>query len=73
MEHIVSRNDDELIKKVFLAQKETPTQGDFVKLLEKDLEELHITYEDVITNTNTKQKLQNNCNQCCVWKIKRKT
>ena len=35
MKHIQSRDDSELIKRVFLAQKETPTKGDFVKLIEK--------------------------------------
>ena len=35
MKHILSRDDNELIKRVFLAQKETPTKGDFVRLVEK--------------------------------------
>ena len=72
MKHIVSRNDDELIKKVFLAQKETPTQGDFVKLIEKYLEELHITYEDVITNTITRQKLKTIATNAAFGKLKEK-
>ena len=36
LKHILSRSDEELIKKVFLAQKEHPTQGDFVKLVQQD-------------------------------------
>ena len=58
MNHILSKDDDELIKKVFLAQKETPTQGDFAKLIEKDLKELNITYEEAISNRITKKKLK---------------
>ena len=33
MKHILSRKGNELIKKVFLAQQENPTTGDFVKLV----------------------------------------
>ena len=44
LKHILSRNDEELIKKkYFLAQKEHPSQGDFVKLVQKDLEILGIS------------------------------
>ena len=72
MKHIVSRDDDELIKKVFLAQKETPTQGDLVKLIEKYLEELHITYEDIVTNTITKHKLKTIATNAAFGKFKEK-
>jgi hypothetical protein len=37
LKHILSRDDNELIKKVYLAQRENPTRGDFAKLVEKDL------------------------------------
>ena len=47
LRHIMSRNDDELIKKVFLAQKDKPTRGDFVKLVEKDLSDLGLSLEDI--------------------------
>ena len=50
LKHILTRDDDELIKKVFTAQKEAPTQGDFVKLVEKDLKDLNIKYEDLLSN-----------------------
>ena len=39
MNHILQRIDNEFVKKVLLAQK-NPVQGDFVKLVEKDLEDL---------------------------------
>ena len=35
-----------LSKKYFLAQKEHPTQGDFVKLVQKYLEKLGIPYDE---------------------------
>ena len=58
LKHILSRNDEELIKKVYLAQKDNPTSGDFTKLLEKDLEMLGVNQEEVILNNFSKQKLK---------------
>ena len=48
LRHIISRSDNELIKKVFIAQKENPTRGDFIRLVEKDIAMLGITYEEVL-------------------------
>jgi hypothetical protein len=58
LKHILSRDDSELIKQVFLAQQEHPTRGDFVKLVEKHIQELGLTYEQVISNEMTKIKLK---------------
>ena len=58
MNHVLQRDDDELVKKVFLAQKINPVQGDFVKLVEKDLEDLGLTYDQVTSNTMTKAALK---------------
>ena len=58
MKHIINRHDEELLKKVFLAQREQPTRGDFVELVTKDLKDIGITYEEAITNQITKQKLK---------------
>ena len=56
--HILSRNNDELIKKVFLAQKEKLSKGDFVQLVEKDLNDFGITYTNISYGVITKQKLK---------------
>ena len=37
LRHILSRSNDELIKKVFLAQKEKYSKGDLAQLVEKNL------------------------------------
>ena len=58
LRHIVQRHDSELIKKVFLAQKEQPTRGDFVKLVEKDLSDIVISYEEALQSDMTKEKLK---------------
>ena len=58
MTHIISQDDDELIKKVFLAQRESPTRGDFIKLVEKDLKDFNITYEEAIASSISNVKLK---------------
>ena len=35
LKHIISKDKNELVKKVYVAQKEAPNNGDFVKLAEK--------------------------------------
>ena len=45
LRHILSRNKNELIRKVFEAQKEKPTSGDFVNNVKCDLEKFSLTEE----------------------------
>ena len=47
LHHIMCKENNELVKKVFKAQKEYPTSGDFVKLVEQDMEDLNITYTQI--------------------------
>ena len=47
LKHILSRDNEELIKRVYTAQKEDPTSGDFVKLVGKYLELLEITLKEL--------------------------
>ena len=56
LRHIMSRENDEIIKKVFLAHKENPTRGDFVHLVEKDVTDFEVTYENVSSGELTKTK-----------------
>ena len=58
LRHIYSRNDDELIKKVFIAQKEAPTSGDFVKLVTKDIIRLGLTHKEIENGEISKQELR---------------
>ena len=58
LKHILSRDDDEIVKKIFVAQKENPTRGDFIKLIEKDLKDLSLTYEEIIANSISKVKFK---------------
>ena len=43
LKHTLKRNEKELINKVLKAQKETPTMGDFVTLVEMDLKNFGLT------------------------------
>ena len=58
LRHIIGREESELIKKVFMAQKETPTEGDFVKLVIKDMEKLGINMEKIENGEISKQMLK---------------
>ena len=51
LKHILGKDKDELVLKVFQAQKDTPTSGDFIQLVEKDMINLNTSYEE-IKNTN---------------------
>ena len=58
LRHLYSRNDEELIKKVFKAQKDKPTAGDFVKLVQKDLTKVGIKEEDIEQGSISKAQLR---------------
>ena len=42
--NILNRNEEELVKCVYRAQKESPTRGDFVKLVENDLQLIEMDF-----------------------------
>ena len=44
--HIITRDDTELIKKVYLKQKENPVEGDWVQLIQKDYEFIDEDWND---------------------------
>ena len=58
LKHILTRPESELINKVFKAQKEKPTKGDFVTLVETDLKKLGMTYQEIASETTTKDMLK---------------
>ena len=58
MQHIMKRHDNDLLKKVFLAQRQNPTQGDFVKIVESDLSDLGVTFEQVTSSSTSKEQLK---------------
>ena len=67
LKHITGSHDSELIKRVFIAQKEQPISGDFIKLVENDLKDLGITYDQLIKNTITKEKNQVPCKKSSIY------
>ena len=58
LKHILSRNENELIKKVYLAQKSSSSKGDFAKLLDKDLELFGLTHDEIASEEMTKHALK---------------
>ena len=45
---ILERSDDEIIKKVYLAQKKQPCEGDWVILIDNDKRDLGMMYKDSV-------------------------
>ena len=62
LKHILSKEDTELVKKVYLAQKESPNHGDFVQLVEQDMLELNVTSQhlDDLDKVSLKARLKKN-------------
>ena len=58
MKHNMMKHDNELVKKVFMAQKHSPNQGDFVTLVTKDLSDLHISCEEVTSENISKNPVE---------------
>ena len=58
LKHIVTRNEKELIRKIYSAQKENPSQGDFVSLVESDLKMVGLTQEEVTSASISKLSLK---------------
>ena len=55
LRHMLSRSNEELIKKVFLDQREKSSKGDFAQLVEKDLKDFGISYENISSGVITKK------------------
>ena len=47
--NILSRKNDEVLKKVYLAQKQNPLEGDFVKLVENDFKLINMIYSQQLS------------------------
>ena len=59
LHNILNRNDEELVKRVYKAQKDNPTQGDFICLVKKDLENMGEVFkeEDIMSKNKSQFKL----------------
>ena len=46
LHHTLNRSDSELIQRVFSAQRESPTPGDFVELVKEDLNNIGEAFDE---------------------------
>ena len=46
LQNILKRNPEELIKRVFIAHKNNPTEGDFINLVQEDFSLAKIPYDE---------------------------
>ena len=58
LKHILTRDESELIRQVYDAQKRASMQGDFAKLVAKDLESFGLTHDQVASSEMTKTALK---------------
>ena len=54
--YITRRNNDEILKKIYLKQKEEFLKGDWVQTLETNLATLKENFDDVQNNPNTQRR-----------------
>ena len=59
LHNILHRNDEELVKRVYKAQRDNPTPGDFICLVKKDLEDMGEVFkeEDIMSKNKNQFKL----------------
>ena len=51
---LLQRNDEELTKRIYIAQKKNPLKGDWIELIQKDLEDLGIPFDEEVIKNYTK-------------------
>ena len=61
---MLKRNSEEFIYKIYRAMKESPLKGDWIKLLEEDLENLDCLFNDEnrvsnLTKSTFKREIKN--------------
>ena len=57
---IITRAENELIKRVYMAQKESPSKGDFINLVKADFEFIGVTFnEETFCQMSQKQFYSN--------------
>jgi hypothetical protein len=59
LQTILKRNNDELTKKIYIAQKEDPSEGDFYELVTKDMEMIDLTMNEEEIKEASKVALRN--------------
>ena len=59
LHHILGRNKEELIRRVFNAQKDNPTPGDFIELVKGDLANVEVAYDEENIWSQTKIQFKN--------------
>ena len=71
---ILEKDGNELVRKVFEAQKLNPNNGDFVKLVEQDMLDLGTTYEEIAckNKADIKKILKTNARNACFKELKTK-
>ena len=59
LHHILSRGKEELIRKIYEAQKRKPVKNDWINIVRRDCEELKITYNETQISSLKKSNFKN--------------
>ena len=58
LHNILKRNKEEVLQRVFYAQKANPLSGDFVKLIEDDFHLINEAYDENVIKSMSKKKFK---------------
>ena len=58
LHNILNKDSDELTYKVYMAQRDNPTKGDFVNLVKADLEDIGVNYDEEYFKCHTKDQIK---------------
>ena len=58
LHNILSRNDTELVSRIFATQCKNPLEGDFIKLIEADFKLINETFDKNLIKSMTKRQFK---------------
>ena len=58
LHNILKRKNNEVLKKVYMAQKQNPLEGDFVKLVENDFNLINENFDENLIRSMSKSKMK---------------
>ena len=59
LHHLLSRNNEELIRRVYDAQRDNTTTGDFIELVKEDLTNIGEAFDEKHITKQTKNQFKN--------------
>ena len=64
LHNILKREPNELVKRVFIAQKANPTKGDWINIIEEDMELINLNMSELEITTMSKNQFKKHVKTC---------